>query len=258
MKQWTVDQCTDRFVRLCAQAFVAKPVNKFVPDKLAVFKFKWNRYKTKPLYEVLRQEFGDDALYGKVPDDAVVRDTKVCITTTPVSAEYAMAIGNYARQSEEDTWYKYERGDFLRVWQAAAVTSAAPGYFKKFTLTHNDRIHTQFRIQNQFLDGALFFNNPVRLAFNERRFLWPDVADTPPDIVLSLGTGQNAQAITSAIGDEPMSRMPKSRTLCLPESKFVRLKKAFRDSSDRQPGFIKNMAVALVSPAHLLDRCFTF
>lgn len=40
-------------------------------------------------------------------------------------------------------------------------------------------------------DGALFFNNPVKVADRERKFLWPDVAHNHPDIILSIGTAKN-------------------------------------------------------------------
>lgn len=245
VKQWSVDLCADRFVRLCSEAFQPKPINKLVPERFTTARNRLPRYKTKPSYAVLQQQLGDDALYGKVPDDAVVRDNKVCVTTVPPNGGNAVAIGNYARQSEEEHWYRYERGDFLSVWQAAAATTAAPGYFKKFTLTHHQRVTSDFSTLNQFLDGSLYFNNPVRLAFNEHRFVWPDVAHIPPDIVLSLGTAQNAQMIETIMSSEIVARAPKSRTLCLPESKFQRLTKGFTTEGKKQTA-MKNMYKALV------------
>jgi len=37
----------------------------------------------------------------------------------------------------------------------------------------------------------LYHNNPVRVAYNESKLLWPDVQDCQPDILLSIGTGHN-------------------------------------------------------------------
>jgi hypothetical protein len=68
----------------------------------------------------------------------------------------------------------------MALYISARATSAAPPYFKQFT---NDRTH------RSYLDGALYYNNPVRIASHERKLLWPDVADLPPDILLSIGTG---------------------------------------------------------------------
>lgn len=40
-----------------------------------------------------------------------------------------------------------------------------------------------------FLDGAVFHNNPVRIANYESKLLWPDAEERHPDILLSIGTG---------------------------------------------------------------------
>lgn len=64
----------------------------------------------------------------------------------------------------------------------ARATSAAPSYFKTFRSEHSRR---------GYLDGALYNNNPVRVADLERRLIWPDTEYSPPDILLSIGTGCN-------------------------------------------------------------------
>lgn len=50
--------------------------------------------------------------------------------------------------------------------------------------------------------GALYFNNPVKVANHERKFLWPDVAENPPDIILSIGMGMNARLAQGALQTE--------------------------------------------------------
>jgi hypothetical protein len=40
-----------------------------------------------------------------------------------------------------------------------------------------------------YVDGAVFHNNPVRIANYESKLLWPDADQRPPDILLSIGTG---------------------------------------------------------------------
>lgn len=64
----------------------------------------------------------------------------------------------------------------------ARATSAAPSYFKAFRSKRNSR---------GYLDGALYHNNPVRVADLERRLIWPDTEFSPPDILLSIGTSCN-------------------------------------------------------------------
>lgn len=80
--------------------------------------------------------------------------------------------------------YIFERpehvADEMQVWHAARATSAAPRYFKPFRSPNT---------MKEYWDGALYHNNPIIVANHERRLLWPDVATSHPDIVLSIGTG---------------------------------------------------------------------
>jgi len=54
------------------------------------------------------------------------------------------------------------------------------------------------------LDGALYHNNPVRVAFHESKLIWRDVHDSHPDILLSIGTGHNGEETHGAA--EPVNR----------------------------------------------------
>lgn len=86
---------------------------------------------------------------------------------------------------------------------SARATSAAPGYFKPF-------IHERTGIG--YLDGALYYNNPVRVANMERKLIWPDTINLPPDILLSIGTGHNADLAAAKIkkgGKYVHTRAPK-------------------------------------------------
>jgi hypothetical protein len=64
----------------------------------------------------------------------------------------------------------------------ARATSAAPTFFRPFVNS---------RTNEGFIDGAIFYNNPIRIANYESRLIWPDVGDKHPDILLSIGTGHN-------------------------------------------------------------------
>jgi hypothetical protein len=65
---------------------------------------------------------------------------------------------------------------------SARATSAAPTYFKPFRNP---------RTMEGYVDGAVFHNNPVRIANYESKLLWPDADQQAPDILLSIGTGQH-------------------------------------------------------------------
>jgi hypothetical protein len=47
------------------------------------------------------------------------------------------------------------------------------------------------RTNQGYIDGAVFHNNPVRIANYESKLIWPDVDQCHPDILLSIGTGHN-------------------------------------------------------------------
>lgn len=94
--------------------------------------------------------------------------------------------------------YIFERPEHvaneMQIWHAARATSAAPRYFKPF------RSPTTMK---EYWDGALYHNNPVVVANHERRLLWPDVAASHPDIVLSIGTGHKRSEPNEATGESP-------------------------------------------------------
>lgn len=81
----------------------------------------------------------------------------------------------------------------LRLWEVARATSAAPPFFKAFEHEASKQVYH---------DGAIYYNNPVKVAYNERKILWPDIAKNEPDILLSIGTGQNLEKVTEELGDD--------------------------------------------------------
>lgn len=45
------------------------------------------------------------------------------------------------------------------------------------------------------MDGAIYYNCPVRVAEHERKLIWEEVSDWPADILLSLGTGLSSSEV---------------------------------------------------------------
>ena len=148
-------------------------------------------YKTRPLYEALKV-LGSRPLFGGERTNSTDRkfDTKVAVTSTVASGTKAVIIANYNRHGEDWPDMEFRRAEDpkeeLLVWEAAAATTAASPFFKAFDHHASKR---------RYLDGAYFNNNPVYVAHLERRLLWPDVAKQEPDILLSIGTGQDEREI---------------------------------------------------------------
>lgn len=181
VKQWSVGHCITEFVRLCDQAFSPREFDNVGGLTQVTTLRHGSKYRTQPLLHALHHVFGEEHLYGGPQKAHRAYDTKVAVTATTGTGQKPVILANYSRQEESEPDYRFEFPHELHVWEAASATSAAPSFFKPFQ-SHGKQV---------YLDGAVYYNNPVRVAHHERRFLWPDVAETPPDVLLSIGTGKN-------------------------------------------------------------------
>lgn len=138
---------------------------------------------------MLEGEFGSNLLFGGRGESNEKYATKVAVVATSGSGDQAIVIANYNRENAKGS-YTLETADdpalSMKIWEAAAATSAAPSFFKPFVCQTSRR---------SYLDGALYHNNPVVVAWRESKLLWPDVQSREPDVLLSLGTGKHGQEI---------------------------------------------------------------
>jgi len=65
---------------------------------------------------------------------------------------------------------------YCKIWEAARATNAASTFFEPIAIGPHEQT---------YVDGALEFNNPIRLLDRESRDIWPD----DDRIFLSIGTG---------------------------------------------------------------------
>ena len=49
-----------------------------------------------------------------------------------------------------------------------------------------------------YTDGAIYHNNPIQIADKERKLIWPELENEPPDIIVSVGTSYNPATRSSA------------------------------------------------------------
>ncbi|KAF2134377.1 hypothetical protein P153DRAFT_402048 [Dothidotthia symphoricarpi CBS 119687] len=178
IKNWSVNHCISLFLRLVEKAFT--------PKFLGGVSFGTTKFRTQPLEEALSECFGDEAIFGGVPEASVGCARKVAVTAATDTGEQAVIFTNYNRVDDEQIGYQLVRPDDpkndLMIREAARATSAAPTFFKPFRNT---------RTMEGFLDGAVFHNNPVRIANYESKLLWPEAEERHPDILLSIGTGRH-------------------------------------------------------------------
>ncbi|KAF8852713.1 hypothetical protein BDZ45DRAFT_807214 [Acephala macrosclerotiorum] len=181
VKNWSIDECIPKFEEVCSTVF--KP--RFMPAVRQITStiFHTSKYKTKPFDEVLKEAFGHDQLFGGKCEEPKYQ-RKVAVVSTYGTGHQAVILTNYNRPKKvAEPDYKFERpqdgyGE-MKTWEACRATSAAPTYFKPF---HN------LRTSHSYLDGALYYNNPARVAHQERKLLWPDFETHAPDILLSIGS----------------------------------------------------------------------
>ncbi|KAL8687035.1 MAG: hypothetical protein Q9224_005271, partial [Gallowayella concinna] len=229
---WSTQTCIDHFERLCGTAFTPRKMHKIpVLDKLEVMNNDYARYKAKPFEKVLQETFSASTqpLFGGQYNNWQ-SSVRTAVTATSETGDQAVVLTNYNRSHEKDdrSEYWFERAELpekeLTIWEAARATSAAPTYFKSFRSARNHR---------GYLDGALYHNNPVRVADMERRLIWPETEDSPPDLLLSIGTScndaiHNEVQRTAGLSRQrrpPMGSRPSSVVVSGPRRMFTRRNK---------------------------------
>ena len=190
-----IEACIESFINTCDKAFSPRLLGNKHGTRKAVTLTRGSRYRSTPLYESLKDSLGKRSLYGGHQRTSSVYSTKVAVTSTSGTGREPILLTNYCRSQDDSVSHSLEfsrdsrRG--MLVWQAAAATSAAPGYFRPFE---------DIQSHKKYMDGGLYYNNPARLANLESKLIWPETAKSHPDIFLSLGTGQNSADTKKHVG----------------------------------------------------------
>ncbi|KAL4750029.1 hypothetical protein BDW72DRAFT_121271 [Aspergillus terricola var. indicus] len=182
------------FRRLCKKAFRKRKGTGIPVLERIITASNHSKFETKPLEDALRSIYGDTKLFGgsrcNMEEQLCLRRlTKVAVTTTTTAAS-VVVLANYNRHgSTENQSYRFYRSEKpeseMKVWEAARATSAAPRIFKPFFHSASGQ---------EYQDGAIYHNNPIDVAYREQKLIWPDMADSHPDIVLSIGTSYNPKS----------------------------------------------------------------
>ncbi|KAK1832963.1 acyl transferase/acyl hydrolase/lysophospholipase [Podospora conica] len=189
---WSVDDCIRRFQDLCEVIFTPRVGSKLHIVKTLVEGFHHSRYETRPMEKELKKAFSENCLlFGGTQEERPQfgdgsHSLSVAVVAASIADNKAFVLSNYNRPADPQlpvgTSYHFQRPELasqeLKIWEAARATCAAPQYFKQFYHSPSQRL---------YVDGAVFHNNPVRIAELERRILWPE--HQQPDVMLSIGTG---------------------------------------------------------------------
>ncbi|KAH0545442.1 hypothetical protein FGG08_000443 [Glutinoglossum americanum] len=187
VKKWTVQQCIDGFHSLCTKAFTPRHcVNVPVVGRF-VRHHHHSAYETKPLKQALITAYGERGyLFGGLTEHNI--DTNVAVATATMAGN-PVVLSNYNRVAGDNLPYHFQRPERLvgelKIWEAARATSAAPKIFRSFEHQPSNQV---------YIDGALYYNNPVQIAETERKLIWSDTESLDPDIILSIGTSHNPRS----------------------------------------------------------------
>ena len=196
---WSVSTCLNKFEELARIAFQKHKFLRSDYLEFLVAAYQQGRYKVEPLEDILTSQYTERKLFGGVRNDlgfstGHLTTCKVGVTATSTSGT-PFLLANYNRiDKTENARYKFLRaekpGEEISIWEAARVTSAAPKIFKPYG--HVSSGHT-------FIDGGVYYNNPVEVALREHALIWPQNKLRLPDVMLSLGTGcsQKKQGIVT-------------------------------------------------------------
>lgn len=220
-----MNQCITEFVSFCSEAFAPRD---FSPRLTFYHKSK---YKPGALHKSLRKALGNEPLYGGSKKTSLDYTTQVAVTATSITGDSGLLLANYVRHEENEPPYKFTFPHNLQVWEAACATSAAPKYFSAFKQTCYPF--------TQFFDGALYHNNPASVGNHERKVLWPDVAENPPDILLSLGTGIHSAKLMPQIEAYDPSLIRQQEMLRSNNTELAKSRQKKRKALKGTGGFFK-------------------
>ncbi|KAK0730097.1 hypothetical protein B0H67DRAFT_560740 [Lasiosphaeris hirsuta] len=190
-KRWALSNADQKFQSLACRAFSLRKALKVPLLSKFAEPFLEHKYTSSGINGTLRSAFGGGYLFGQANELGQGGDhVKVGVVSCQEGRRQPCLIANYSRnpiQRGKDgkdgyDWLQREdqQSKDFHTWEAARATSAAQTLFKPYY--HHETART-------YVDGATVRNNPVRLAYEEQKRIWPSTSSMPPDIIVSVGTG---------------------------------------------------------------------
>ncbi|KAK0628303.1 hypothetical protein B0T17DRAFT_149884 [Bombardia bombarda] len=189
-KRWTLNSADGRFRSLATSAFSLRKALKVPIFSKIAEPFCDYKYTTSGIESTLKESLGSGFLFGQTDSKFEIGDrVKVGVVSCQEGRRQPCLIANYSRnpiqrgKDGKDGYDWLQREDQqdkdFQTWQAARATSAAQTLFQPYQHETTNRI---------YVDGAIVRNNPVRLAYDEQKRIWP-TSSSEPDIIVSIGTG---------------------------------------------------------------------
>ncbi|KAI0966660.1 hypothetical protein F4678DRAFT_475768 [Xylaria arbuscula] len=204
VKKWSVSSAIEKFKDLCYEAYISRGISKLPLSKAFSIFYHKSQYKHQPLEGALRRYFAEQPLFGAMSHRSwLAASTKVAVTATATASHQDVVFANYNRPDlpQRKAPYHFSRSDTptkeIRIWEAARATTATAPLFSPFKKAETDYEYT---------NGGMQCMCPILVAHYETKSIWRDVADSPPDLVLSIGSGRN-------IGDSSRTELSSQTSL---------------------------------------------
>ncbi|KAH9898942.1 hypothetical protein F4778DRAFT_178322 [Xylariomycetidae sp. FL2044] len=189
VKKWSVASTLDKFKDLCREAFIPREMTSVPLFGALSSMYHGSLYKTQPFAKALRRYFSDQPFFGGATHRSrLTTSVKVAVTATTSLDRRPVVFANYNRPdpSGKKLPYQFTRSDVpskeVSMCEAARSTSAATPFFKPFMKAETN---------HEYIGGDSRYMCPIYVAHHETRSIWNDIADVPPDLMLSIGTGRN-------------------------------------------------------------------
>ncbi|OTB11271.1 hypothetical protein K445DRAFT_359609 [Daldinia sp. EC12] len=189
VKKWTVNATIQKFKDLCREAFAPREMTSLPLFGALSSLYHGSLYKTQPFEKALRKHFSDQPFFGGATHRSLITtSSRVAVTASTGIERQAVVFANYNRPdpTEKRLPYRFVRSDTplkeMRMWEAARATSATPPFFKPFLKPETNQ---------EYANNDIRHSCPVLIAHHEAKSIWDDIADRPPDLMLSIGAGRN-------------------------------------------------------------------
>jgi hypothetical protein len=143
VKNWTIDECAQKFQDLCSTAFAPREFHNIPGVQQVTNFFQKAKYRTKPFEIALKELFCEDQLFGGACEEQRYQ-RKVAVVSTCGTGQKAVLLTNYNRAQRDAepgkpsipkllhlanafSDYKFERPEKgqaeLKTWEASVAIS---------------------------------------------------------------------------------------------------------------------------------------
>lgn len=186
LRDASVGRCMDTLYTICENAYAPRAARAAFAGPLTQSLGTLIPYRTDRLDAALRATFTRQAeFFG--PPGQFARKTRVAITANAIGRRGPLLLANYRRDDANGAGYTLARGSpEMKTWECVRATLARSSHFRSFAAC--GRVFSGTPVESA---------NPAAIADADARLLCPD--RTAPDVLLSLGTGQDRRRVLNKL-----------------------------------------------------------